>query len=351
MMDKLIELLENTVKEIEKETDLSNITSGEAFEKYVNEVMKKVSEHDKSLPQRIKNTGKLEFPDIIIDDIWGVEVKFSNSGKWESLGNSIFESTSVEGLQEVMVLFGKKDKQNNRIEVKFDSYENCITDVKVTHSPRFIVSMEEGKESLFRDLGMKYNEFKSLDKSMKGKKIKAYFKENLKPGDDVWWIDQEESSSLPKIRTFNNLDKDEQKQLMAEAFILFPEVLSDDRLSKYNRVAPYWLTQYQVYNPALRDKFSASGKVKITVSETKITVSKVFHVLYSHAPEIEAYLHNPSNDFLEIIREKWEEIGVDISESVDLTDQWLELIDKHGKKPAPDFLPSSIYRAGISVRS
>jgi hypothetical protein len=349
MTSNLEKLLQKTADAIEKELNLSHITSGESFENHVYKKMRDIVALDKSLPQKIYHTGNLAFPDIIVDDIWGVEVKFSNSGKWNSLGNSIFEGTSVGGIQEIYVLFGKKN--GNKIEVKFDLYENCVTDVKVTHSPRFIVSLEEERKSLFEELDIKYNEFKNLDKSLKGKQIKDYFRKHLKPGDDVWWIDQEESETLPKVRTFNNLDKDEQNQLMIEAFILFPEVLSNTNHSKYNRVAPYWLTQYQVYNPSLRDKFSASGQVKIGVPplNEKVTVSKIYGVLYHLAPNIHDYLLNHSSNFFETLKEKWEEINIDPTalNHINLVDFWLILINQYGVMPFKKIKPSDVFKAGL----
>jgi hypothetical protein len=348
-------LLERTAAAIESGTDLSDITSGESFETFVTEIMKRVAEHDPSLPQNVVQTGKLAFPDITVDGIWGVEVKYSNSGKWDSLGNSIFEGTSVSGLEEIFVLFGKKT--GKKIEVRFDLYENCVTDVKVTHSPRFIISLEENKRSLFNDLQTKsYNEFKILEKPAKGKQIKDYFRKQLKPGDDVWWIDQEEEVSMPKIRTFNNLEETEQKKLMVEAFILFPEVLSS-ATTKYNRVAPYWLTQYQVYNPSLRDKFSASGKARMEIKapfQKELFVPKIYGTLYVLSSQIKERLENPSDDFLRIIKEKWEtDINSGEINSDNLVENWSRLIDKYGVSPSDSeyILPSDIFLSGLGWKS
>ncbi|MDM5291709.1 hypothetical protein QUF81_00125 [Peribacillus simplex] len=348
MTNNLEILLKKTVEVIEKEIDLSHITSGEKFETYVWEKMCEIAKGDSSLPQKVEQTGKLAFPDIVVEDTWGVEVKYSNSGKWDSLGNSIFESTSIEGLKEILVLFGRKN--GNKIEVKFDLYENCVTDVKVTHSPRFIINMNDNNDSLFKELNIKYNDFKNLDKSLKGKQIKDYFKSNLKPGDEVWWIDQEETATLPKLRTFNNLSRYEQNQLMIEAFILFPEVLSNAKRTKYNRVAPYWLTKYQVYNSSLRDKFSASGKEEISIPPIgHITVSQVYENLHELSKDIKDYLDNPQDQFLETIKEKWGELGIRITqiEGNNLVDVWSKLIDNYGIPPYKNVLPSDVFKAGL----
>jgi hypothetical protein len=347
MTINLENLLRRTADAIERESDLSHITSGESFEKYVFDKMNEVATRDYGLPQKFSHTGKLAFPDIVVDDMWGVEVKYSNSGHWNSLGNSIFESTSVEGLQEIYVLFGKKN--GNKIEVRFDLYENVVTDVKVTHSPRFIVNLEDDTKSLFSELDMKYNDFKTLDKSLKGKHIKDYFRKHLKPGDDVWWIDKEETATMPKLKLFSNLEPKEKASLLVEAFILFPEVLSNST-AKYNRIAPYWLTQHQVYNPSLRDQFSASGRVGLSVPPIagKIKVSKIYGGLHKSAFPIKSTLTNPDDDFLEIIKEKWEtDIDPEKIKKDNLLDIWLTLIDRYGVSPYEGINPSDVFRAGL----
>lgn len=350
MLSHIQTLLQKTASLIEEQADLSHINSGDDFEKFVFQEMEKVLSQNNTLPKEIYRTGKLQFPDIVYNKKWGVEVKFSNSGKWDSLGNSIFEGTSVEGLDEIFVFFGKKTEK--KIVVKYDLYENSITDVKVTHSPRFIINLDSGNESLFKKLNLKYNEFKNLEKSSKAKKIKDYFRESLKPGDEVWWIDKKDTATIPKLRTFNNLNNNEQSQLMVEAFILFPEVLSNSRRTKYTRVAPYWLTRHQVYNPSLRDTFSASGQKTISIPPFgEKTVSQIYENFYELSHKIHACLLNPNmdNDFFETIKEKWEEMGVE-SASIkinELESIWLTLIDEFGVPPFQGILPSDVYKAGL----
>lgn len=350
-MDSFLKLLENAAEYIINQEDLSYINSGEAFEKYVVDIMKELAKDDSELPSEgaIEQTGASTFPDIVIGSKFGVEVKFSRSGKWDSLGNSIFESTSVRGLEEIYLLFGRK--VDNKIEVRFKPYEESLTDVKVTHSPRFIVDMEAGSgSSIFHNLHISYDEFKGLDKVDKGKQIKAYFRSNLKEGQEVWFLDNEESQTEVTVSSFSSLENDDIKnKLLIEAYILFPEVFSAST-SKYAGVSTYWLTKYQVYNSALRDKFSASGREVIDFPELgQITVKKIYKNLYRLSKQIQTYIANADISFIELVIEKWQVSPEEVDNS-NLLGKWLELIDVTGVNPSVDMeeiKPSDVFNAGL----
>jgi hypothetical protein len=47
------------------------------------------------------------FPDIIAGKYYGVEVKSSKDDKWITLGGSVNESTRVEGIERIFLVFGK----------------------------------------------------------------------------------------------------------------------------------------------------------------------------------------------------------------------------------------------------
>lgn len=341
----IAEFLAQTAQKISSTDDLSHLSSGESFEKYVVDIMKELANGHK-----IEQTGKLAFPDIVVDDKYGVEVKFSNSGKWESLGNSIFEGTSVGNLHSIYVLFGKK--AGKRIEVRFALYEECLIDVKVTHSPRFIVSLEENREQLFNQLDISYEQFKDLDKHSKGKEIKDYFRKHLKEGQEVWFLDKDETSTSVALRSFSSLEETESNKLLLEAYILFPQVFSSSP-TKYAGVATHWITKYQVYNSALRDKFSASGREKIFLPDKgEITVKKIYKNLYRFAVQIKQLLEHPDETLYHLCKEKWElTLGQEIElHPSNLLDTWLKLLDDYGVSPSDeidDLKPSEIFFAGL----
>lgn len=93
-----------------------------------------------------------KFPDFILTDLEdgdkiGVEVKKTDSDKWEVIGGSIYESLKND-IEDVYVLMAKLG--GSKPEVRLRKYQECIADLKVTHSPRFYLNLdlEEGEDYL-----------------------------------------------------------------------------------------------------------------------------------------------------------------------------------------------------------
>ena len=104
------------------------------------------------------------FPDIVAyvnrNKAYGVEVKTTKQNKWKSVGSSIFEGTRVEDVQKIQLLFAKLV---NPIEFKCRSYEECLYDVAITHSPRYLIDMNiEKEESIFHKIGVTYDELRDI---------------------------------------------------------------------------------------------------------------------------------------------------------------------------------------------
>src|SRR5699024_11116667 len=83
------------------------------------------------------------FPDIVAMGYFGVEVKTTKSDNWISTGSSIIESTRVDGVEKIYLLFGKLSRN---VEFRSRPYEDCLSDIVVTHSPRYKIDMELEKE-------------------------------------------------------------------------------------------------------------------------------------------------------------------------------------------------------------
>lgn len=360
-MEVVSQLLHNTKIKIERINNAGFMMSGDRFEEEVFQLIRLIVEEDETFKNKIMNiyqTGKLDFPDIVIElnngINYGIEVKYSHVGRWESLGNSIFESTAIKGLNETFLFFGKRE--NEQIKVRYNNYQNCLSDVKVTHSPRFVINMDQDT-SFFDYLDITYNQFRKKEKTEKGKVIKDFYKSNLKEGEEVWWIDKEESESAPTLTSYGNLDRDFKKKLFLEAIVLFPEIFSNRQRTKYLGVAVYWLTNYQVYHSSLRDVFSASGKVTVKMPEIgEYVVSRIYGTLFTHARDIN-YLFNECDDqFLALCEEKWEGLlakyKIKISK-LNIQTVWLSLIDKVGVEPVSNsgISPSHIFKAGMMNES
>ena len=337
----IISLLEETKKIIEDGN--KDISRGEEFEDYVFETIHGVG--NSIGITNISQTGKQSFPDIIIGE-YGIEVKFSNSQKWDSMGNSIFEGTyRHEVSKDIFVFFGKKNA--NGIEVKFDLYENCLSDIKVTHSPRFYINMEQDKdESILNQMGISYKEYRALSNSEKSKLIKKQLKNKLASGEEVWWMDEEVP---PVIREYRNQSTEKKNKITAELFAYFPELLSNSS-SKYMGPSVYLLSNYQLINSSLRDSFTAGGTVDFCVQGQIVNkVPKIYKKIYKLAPEIYKVIEETD---LKILSEHWLDHDNVTMERI-ITDRhavWKMLLNCYGRHSIPQGIrPSTIFEGGLGL--
>jgi len=205
----------------------------------------------------IKQTGTHAFPDIIANGYFGIEVKMTTSNHWTSTGNSVLESSRIESVERIYIMFGKF---GGKMDIRFRLYQECLPGISVTHSPRYRINMELpiGK-SIFDKIGIDYNTLRKDDNTIK--KIKEYYKSKLKNGEELWWIDQESSKKdvSPIIRPFRNLSFKEKENFIIESMILFPEIFGNNS-AKFERAAAYLITEY---NAVSANFLSNAVKVKI----------------------------------------------------------------------------------------
>lgn len=289
-INKVEEIITATVNKISNETDLSEYQSGSKFEKLVFEIMKDLAEN-KGLT--IYNTGQQTFPDIVIEDTYGVEVKFSKNKKWQSVGNSIFEGTLDRKVtDQIFLLFGKK--VGKRIQARYKKYEEVLADIKVTHSPRFYIDMDVSKnETIFEKIEYEYNDFKYLPPNKKAKIIKQFVKSNLDDGEELWWLDSENEEVMePKIKLFNTLSNEEKLDVISECMTLFHELFKNSYNKKYERTAIYLLKKYQIVSSSLRDNFSAKGKENIKIKGNTYRLSRIYKNLFDLAGQVQNHIMN-----------------------------------------------------------
>lgn len=293
--ENFISLLEKT-----KETALGVLfsakkigMSGDEFESFVFEEMKK-SSVGTEFEDAIKQTTAHAFPDIIAKKYFGVEVKVTMSNKWVSTGNSVLETTREEEVKRIFIFFGKL---GGKIDIKFRLYEECLYDIGVTHSPRYKINMElETGKSIFDKMKINYETFR-MDASPIAK-VKEYYREQLKDGEELWWIDsQEEETVAPIIKSYTTLDKKEKNQFFIEAMILFPEIFSGSQ-SKFEKVAAYLITAHNAVSSHLRDEFTSGGKKTIQKDGREISVSRIYYHLYVNASNIANMIKEMSEDKL-----------------------------------------------------
>ena len=114
----------------------------------------------------IKLVSGHSFPDIMAGKYYGIEVKSTKENKWTSVGSSIVESTRDQYVEDIYMMFGKLG--GDVPEFKFRPYQDCLSNIAVTHSPRYMIDMEikeKSEETIFEKIHMSYGEFhKAHDK-------------------------------------------------------------------------------------------------------------------------------------------------------------------------------------------
>ena len=204
------------------------------------------------------------FPDIRVNG-FGVEVKYSKRNTWNAVGNSVFESMRDSAVDLIYVIFGKGGGQP---EVRWAKYEDCVTHVRVSNAPRFVVDMDSNDLPLFERFDISYDDFVKLNADGKMAHIRNYWRNRLPPGEHLWWL--EPSHALPiNVRLYMNLPQHEKRILRAEAALLCPQICKGSRARrKYVDAAIYLLTYHGVLCPQARDLFSA-GSVALRADGTR----------------------------------------------------------------------------------
>ena len=225
----------------------------EMFEQHVLDMLR-VAAHDTGLTVS-PTFHRQAFPDIRVNG-FGVEVKYTKQDTWIAVGNSIFEGMRDPGVSSIYVVFGKIGGTS---EVRWGRYEDSITHVRVSNSPRFVIELSGNRSSLFSHMSMSYQEFAQLDEEVKMHHVREYSRQRLKEGERLWWL--ELSHTLPvAVKVYRTLQESEKRRLRAEATLLCPEVVKPgSQRGKYDRAGLYLITQHGVFAPQLRDLFSAGS--------------------------------------------------------------------------------------------
>jgi len=317
-------LLNSTVEELnvhaKKAPKKIEQLRGNKLEPYVRDIMA-----DLAVGSQFENSivliGGQKFPDIVAKKFYGIEVKTTIKNHWKTTGNSVLESTRVSDVERIFMLFGKLGKP---IEFRCRAYESCLSEVVVTHSPRYLIDMnlEKGK-TIFDKINMPYDTLRQKKNPIKP--ITDYYKSKLKPGQDLWWIDQDsEKSNNFIINIWNNLSTTEQLFYVKKAMVLFPEIFGR-RPDKYGRFAIWLVKNEGIVCPNVRDAFTAGGKGDIFVNN-KIykNIPRIFIKLFENIKPIIEILSNTSAvEF----NEYWDEKTTEKKKIID----WVEKVSVNSK--------------------
>ncbi len=209
------------------------------------------------------------FPDIIAKNIFGVEVKSTEKNQWQSIGSSILESTRNKSVERIFMTFGKLGRP---VEFLSKPYEECLSDIVVTHYPRYRIDMhlqENNEQTIFEKMHIEYDVLRNMDEPVPP--VANYYRSLLNEGESLWWAPEDVEASTPmKARLWTALSPEEKESVIVEAYCFFPEVMGRSS-TKYNRCALWLATNKGIINTNIRDSFSAGGKVDMMTKEGVVT--------------------------------------------------------------------------------
>ena len=254
VLDKCCVMLTN-------EARTTGFKSSPQFENRVREVLDELTRDDKSFTIDFSPHPQA-FPDIAMGE-FGVEVKFTLNDTWRGVANSVLETQRIESVKRIYIIFGK---MGGTPEVRWGDYEQSVIHVRTSHVPRFEVELPTEKttvkQSLFEEMGIRYDDFGKLQMQDKMKYIRAYARK-IHPNGRLWWIEDKETDehTFPiQARLYTNLTTDEKTKLRAEAALLCPKIVETGRSrNKYDDMVLYLLTYHGVLCHQARDLFSAGS--------------------------------------------------------------------------------------------
>ncbi len=297
--------------------------NGTDLEKVALEALHEIAPATPFQKENIKLVSGAKFPDIIAEKYYGVEVKSTKEDSWKSTGSSIVENTRVEDVARIYMLFGKLGGE--RAEFKCLPYQDCLSNIAITHSPRYLIDMElmqNNAQTIFDKIGTEYDEFRQLDERSKVAMVRNYYKERAKQQGKVqmpWWMG-EDTPSAPVLSLYSDMTIHEKRDIVARMFVLFPE---DVLNGNYNRAALWLCNRYSVIDLHLRDSFSAGGKIE-SVGKVHLPhkMPKVLEKLYKVRHIIFSLLAVPDSNLVADINFFWDKSNCPKS----YREQWIEKV-------------------------
>jgi hypothetical protein len=251
------------------------LNTGVKFEPYVFKSMTTVAQNT-PFDQTIEMISGQKFPDIIANKYYGVEVKTTKQKHWKTTGNSVLETTRVESVENIYIFFAQL---SGSLSLRFRKYEECLYDVAVTHSPRYLVDMDTLQgESIFDKIEIEYDVLRKKDNPILS--IQEYYRKSLKRGEAIWWLSKgdEEPSSEIKIKNLNEEKEPIKDAMRVRIMCFFPEIFGSSN-KKFSNIPAWLVTQYGYATHSLRDFFSAGGRF---VDANGVSFPKIFEKVFNY---------------------------------------------------------------------
>ncbi len=302
-MGNYVELLDKATENVQKRIAELDAPKGKIkgtdFEKIVYDALLSVGIESDRIFHSIQ-----KFPDFIIEDNKiqiGVEVKKTDADKWDVPGGSVYESMRNR-IEETFVLMGKF---GGTPEARIRRYEECISDLEVTHSPRFHLKIDlpSGEDYLTK------NGASDLLTLPKGKELNRRIRELLRTNKSTWYSEE-------TVESFSELSKEEKQNFFVDGVVLFPEVTGGD----YSKFAPWMIYKCLVWCSNVRDVFSAGGTKELK----EFRISAVMGRILERADLIVDRIAEMTP---QEIKRHWGFVG-DEFPLEDRCAKWIELIEK-----------------------
>ena len=316
-------LLNSTLQELNvqavKSSNLISTLKGNKLEPYIGDVMTELAVGT-VFENSIEVIGGQKFPDIIANRFYGIEVKTTTQNHWKTTGNSVLESTRINDVERIFMLFAKLASP---IEFKCRPYEECLSEVVVTHSPRYLIDMNLPiGNTIFDKMETSYDVLRKKENPLGY--VVDYYKSKLKPGEQLWWIDNNNMSNL-SIKMWKNIDKEKKKEIIVKTMVFFTEIFGNNNKTKYERIPAWLVAKEGIVTSNIRDLFTAGGKDNIFVGNNR----------YENIPRIFLNLFDNLNSIFEILiqtsaielSEYW---GIKTTEKRKIAD-WIDLVSEHSK--------------------
>ena len=270
------------------------------------------------------------FPDISITFNHykiGIEIKSRLDGSWGTNGNSVMESISMEDYDSIYTFFGSYQKNTQKFLVKFKPYWETTKAIKVTHSPRFTINMNDSS-SVFKN-EEEYKTLRTLSDEDRIEFLQSYFSENINT--PKWYVSTKTEPESVPLRKLNDIQLNDRIKIISELFVIFPHDLlkskNNKHFSTYDRCTAYLIGVHYLYTNNIRDFFTSGGVYTIN----SVAFPAIFKRLSNFKEHINEVLLNASEDFIDMCQEYWNE-DYSFNVNKNFQENYYDLIDCIGEK-------------------
>lgn len=311
--------------------------NGEKLEHIVLDKMRSLASEFNIHPDKIRKSDKQHFPDILLDDTtYGVEVKSVKDKTWLSTGSSIVESLRETEIEKVYLMFGRLSAPD--IDFRCKPYEECLSEIAVTHSPRYLINMDmsSSEKTIFEKMGTSYEEFRKMGEGQISM-VRRYYRDKyrLKNNKSMpWWLEEDSVIvSHPKelfnpgseIRMLTDLSDGVKEYFRLCSYALFPEILGTEQ-DKFRKPTLWLCSRFSIICANVRDFFTAGGTVNVYVNDRLVwqNVPKVVANLSLYLKKIEQYMEHDEEMIMDI-----NNFSSFVCGDLKLFDQWKQSANKY----------------------